>query len=112
MDWNAYFAKAKKPTTLERMLMSKVEEMGVRYDPGKESLRLVADFYKRLYPSAYEMLIAAYNREQELEAANSLPATKSAKNSETKAAATPNGIQEGLEEELQDWMSRNRRANA
>jgi hypothetical protein len=106
MDWNAYFAKAKKSTTLERMLLSKVEKMGIRYNPGSESLRLVAEFYKDSYPSAYQMLMAAYKRERELEAA---PPRAQPADSATKSATA---IQKGLEDEIQAWMAQHRKANA
>ncbi len=102
MDWDSYFAKAKKATTLERMLLSKVEQLGIRYNPGSESLRLVADFYKNSYPSAYQMLMAAYKREQELE--NAPPPAQRA-NSTVKSATS---IQKGLEDEIQAWMTHHR----
>ncbi|GGO83813.1 hypothetical protein GCM10011348_28540 [Marinobacterium nitratireducens] len=106
MDWDSYFAKAKKATTLERMLLSKVEQMGIRYNPGSESLRLVADFYKDSYPSAYQMLMAAHKREQALEATP--PAAQRA-NSITNSATS---MQKGLEDEIQAWMAHHRKANA
>ncbi|MFC6673502.1 hypothetical protein [Marinobacterium aestuariivivens] len=108
MDWDSYFKKAKKLSTLERMIMSKVEEMGIRYNPGRESLRVVADTYRRLRPSAYEMLAAAYKREQELEATPS-PSTTKTTSTRTESTAT-DSIQNGLEAEMEAWMARNRRA--
>lgn len=106
MDWNEYFAKAKKSTTLERMLLSKVEKMGIRYAPGRESIRLVAEFYKDSYPSAYQMLMAAYQREQELEAAP--PPSQPASSTTT----TATDIQKGLQDEIKVWMARHRKTHA
>lgn len=110
MDWKEYFAKAKKTSTLERMLMSKVEKMGIRYDPGRESLRVVAEFYKKAYPSAYEMLSAAYKREQELESPSA--PTQPVKSTTKKPVEKADGFQKGLEDEIQAWMARNRRTSA
>ncbi|WP_020683937.1 hypothetical protein [Marinobacterium rhizophilum] len=112
MDWDAYFDKAKKPSTLERMLMSKVEKMGIRFNPGRESLRIVAEFYKNSYPSAYQMLFAAYKREQELEATSAHSQEKLPNNTQKPPVVAPAAIQKGLEDELKAWMAQNRRTNA
>jgi hypothetical protein len=95
------------------MLMSKVEQMKIRYDPSKESLRLVAEFYKGVHPSAYNMLIAAYKREKEIEAGpSSAPAPTTNHTTKKSIPTKSQAIQKGLEAEMEAWMTRNRKANA
>lgn len=109
MDYAAHFAKATRLETLEIMLEGMCRKMRVVHDPSINSAEISARFYKKHgREDCYEMLMAAHDRQMELEESSGV------QKSEIEMHFTPEPVKKkiesvdfesGLAAELNSWQS-------